>query len=403
MVRVIFTVMSSTIAVLSGLLTVWQWLESNKNRSKRKTALIFGGFCAISLILTIVNIPETNDIIEEYKEYQKEVVAQQEEDDRCYNLAQEYIEEGNIFEAIRQLQNISSHYRFYGEVQELLSLNIEKYRSNVLDEAEELSKEGKLDDAINVIKTAMFLLPNDNDLGLKLEKYTNDLSQNIVDGAIVNATNYANEKNYSAAILVIQEALKYYPENQELKLKISDYENKYIDDILITASTYVTEHNVDLAVDVLNEALSIVPENRELKEKLVKYKSITKNLSTLTYLNQNGYLEDTDITVANDGSLVNNGFILCHSESFRRYPLDGNYSAIVGTFALTDESKNDDVRCVLTIDVDGKEYILEMRAGVRPIPFDIPLSNAQNITFTLFSEGYWTKVVIGNTILYKTD
>lgn len=403
MVNVIFTAIVSTIAVLSGLLTVWQWLESNKNRSRRKTALIFGGFCVASVILAFVSKPETNDIIEEYKEYQEEVVAQQEEDDRSYNLAQEYIEEGNIFEAIRQLQNISSHYQFYGEAQELLSLNIEKFRSNVLAEAEELSIEGKLDDAIDVIKTAMFLLPNDNDLGLKLEKYTNDLSQNIVDRAIAKATDYANEKNYSAAIIVIQEALKYYPENQELKLKVSDYENKYIDDVLTTASDYVSAHNVDLAVDVLNEALSTVPENRELKERLVKYKNITTNLSTLTYLNQDGYLEDTDITVANDGSLVNNGFILCHSESFRKYHLAGNYSAIVGTFALTDESKNDDVRCVLTIDVDGKEHTLETRAGVLPISFDIPLSNAQNITFTLFSEGYWTKVVIGNTILYKTD
>lgn len=356
----------------------------------------------VSFILACFSLPKASDSIDKYKKYEQEVEMQQTEDDQHYTLAQEYIDEGNMFDAIRQLQSISSYYTSYQEAQELLSSCIDTYKESVLTEAEALADKGALSDAIYVIKTAMFLLPEDTDLDLKLEKYSNDLSQNTINNALDEATNYADGGDYSAAITVIQGALDDYPDNQQLMLKKSDYEKIYVKSILEKVSNLLIDHDVDAAVDVLNEALSVIPENSELLQRMDECKNITVNLSSLNYLNEDGEFEDVDTVVANDSSLIKNGFTIWGGESSRTYAIDGKYSAIVGTFALTDESKNDDERCVLTIIVDGKEYDLpEVRAGVRPVSFEIPLTNAQNITFALYSESYWTKVAVGNTILYK--
>ena len=78
----------------------------------------------------------------------------------------------------------------------------------------------------------------------------------------------------------------------------------------------------------------------------------------------------------NDGTFLKNGFYFNGNGTSRTYAIDGKYSAITGVFALTQTSKNETARCVLTITVDGKEYTLdEVTAGVRPVAFDIPLSN----------------------------
>lgn len=402
LISLIFTVAVSVLSIISAIIAIWQWFESRRGKKKFKTVVIFSTVFVVSLVITLFSIPEATNVVHEYKNYKEEVAAQQAEDEQRYALAQEYVNEGNMFEAIRQLQSVSSHYTSYNEVQDLLTSCIDTYKSSILAEAEELSAEGALADAINVIKTATFLLPEDSDLNLKLEKYSNDLSQNIISNALTEATSYADGGDYDAAILVIQGALNDYPENQELKLKISDYEKLYVESVLDKVSNFLSEHDVDSAVDILNEALSVLPQNNDLIQRMEVCKNITVNLSSLPYLNQSGRVDDVDTQVANDSSLIKDGFVIYGGDSSRTYAIDGNYSAIIGTFALTDESKNDDVRCILTITVDSKEYVLpEVRAGVRPIPFDIPLTNAQNITFTLYSENYWTKVVVGDTILYK--
>lgn len=404
MVSIFITAISGSVSFVSSLLGIWLWIDGIKEKKKRRTAITFVVIALISISITLISISTTKTNIQGYQEYQEDLAAQQAADDRSYKLAQEYIKEGNMFEAIRQLQNISSHYELYEKSQELLSSSIIKYKNSILEKTEELSKTGKLEDAINVIKTAQFLLPDDSNLDLKLEKYTNDLSKNTVDEAIKNAKSYENLQDYKSAILIIRDAAKLYPNNQELKLKLSTYESEYVNDILNIASTYISQHKVDSAIDTLNDALSVVPQEKELKERLYQYKNITVNLSTLTYLKQSGFFNDTDITVANDGSLISNGFVFYYSGATRTYALDGKYSAIVGTYALIEECKNYNVRCVLTIDVDGKEYILpEVKAGVRPVPFDIPLLNAQNITFTLYCDMDSPKIVVGNTILYKTE
>lgn len=403
MIDVIVAVVVSMLSIMSAITGIQQWIKSRRGEKKSKAKVV--GTCmvfVVSFILACFSLPKASDSIDKYKEYEQEVEMQQTEDDQHYTLAQEYIDEGNMFDAIRQLQSVSSHYTSYQEAQELLSSCIDTYKESVLTEAEELADKGALSDAINVIKTAMFLLPEDTELDLKLEKYSNDLSQNTINNALSEAADYADGGNYSAAITVIQGALDDYPDNQQLMLKKSDYEKIYVKDILENVSNLLREHNVDAAVDVLNDALTVIPENNELLQRMNQCKNITVNLSSLTYLNQNGGFEDVDTIVANDGSLIKNGFTIWNQNSSRTYAIDGKYSAIVGTFALTEESKNDDVRCVLTITVDGKEYILEeIRAGVRPVSFDIPLTNAKNITFSLYCEKDWTKVVVGNTILYK--
>lgn len=391
------------LSIMSAITGIQQWIKSRRGEKKSKAKVV--GTCmvfVVSFILACFSLPKASDSIDKYKKYEQEVEMQQTEDDQHYTLAQEYIDEGNMFDAIRQLQSISSYYTSYQEAQELLSSCIDTYKESVLTEAEALADKGALSDAIYVIKTAMFLLPEDTDLDLKLEKYSNDLSQNTINNALDEATNYADGGDYSAAITVIQGALDDYPDNQQLMLKKSDYEKIYVKSILEKVSNLLIDHDVDAAVDVLNEALSVIPENSELLQRMDECKNITVNLSSLNYLNEDGEFEDVDTVVANDSSLIKNGFTIWGGESSRTYAIDGKYSAIVGTFALTDESKNDDERCVLTIIVDGKEYDLpEVRAGVRPVSFEIPLTNAQNITFALYSESYWTKVAVGNTILYK--
>lgn len=403
LVSVIVAVVVTMLSIMSAIIGISQWIQSRKGKKKSKvevivTCLVFVG----SFILACFSLPKASDSIDKYKEYEQAVEMQQTEDDQHYTLAQEYIDEGNMFDAIRQLQSISSHYTSYQEAQELLSSCIDTYKESALTEAEALAGKGALSDAIYVIKTAMFLLPEDTDLDLKLEKYSNDLSQNTINNALDEATNYADGGDYSAAITVIQGALDDYPDNQQLMLKKSDYEKIYVKNILEKVSDLLIDHDVDSAVDVLNEALSVIPENSELLQRMDECKNITVNLSSLNYLKEDGKFEDIDTIVANDGSLIKDGFTIWSKNSSRTYAIDGKYSAIVGTFALTEESKNDDVRCVLTITVDGKEYILEeIRAGVRPVSFDIPLTNAKNITFSLYCEKDWTKVVVGNTILYK--
>lgn len=222
LISLIFTVAVSVLSIISAIIAIWQWFESRRGKEKFKTVVIFSTVFVVSLVITLFSIPEATNVVDEYKNYKEEVAAQQAEDEQRYALAQEYVNEGNMFEAIRQLQSVSSHYTSYNEVQDLLTSCIDTYKSSILAEAEELSAEGALADAINVIKTATFLLPEDSDLNLKLEKYSNDLSQNIISNALTEATSYADGGDYDAAILVIQGALNDYPENQELKLKISD-------------------------------------------------------------------------------------------------------------------------------------------------------------------------------------
>ena len=142
MVSIFITAISGSVSFVSSLLGIWLWIDSIKEKKKRRTAITFVVIALISISITLISISTTKTNIQGYQEYQEDLAAQQAADDRSYKLAQEYIKEGNMFEAIRQLQNISSHYELYEKSQELLSSSIIKYKNSILEKAEELSKTG---------------------------------------------------------------------------------------------------------------------------------------------------------------------------------------------------------------------------------------------------------------------
>lgn len=285
MVQVICLVATTTMAILSGILTIWQVIRTFRHKEGKKAikgVLLFASAAAVSLVLAVITYPKAETVFDDYEAYQAEAVERQVEDEQNFMLAQEFVRDGNLLEAIRHLQKISSRYEEYGEATNLLSDCIKKFKENVINEAESLSNEGKYSEAINVIQTGRFLLPDDSDFAIKLEKYTTDLSKNVIETATTAAENYIAEGDYQSAIITIQEALKECPESQELKLKKNTYENQFIKQISATAAEYVSAHKIDAAVDLLNDALSILPNNRDFKEKLEICKSIPVSLSTLT-------------------------------------------------------------------------------------------------------------------------
>lgn len=400
MVNLISSVVISTLSIFSTIITILKELKTIGGGNLKKT-VFWGVLFLISVVIAILSIPKASSGIKEYSNYKQEVEIQRDEYRQKYELAKEYADEGNMVEAIKQLQMISENYDLYDEVEELLSSCEKNYKNSILKEAEQLEKEGRLEEAINVIKSAMIILTEDADLDLKLEKYNNDLNLNVVNNALEKSTDYTKKGNYPEAILTLKGAIDKYPDNQQLELKLMEYEKVYTEEILERVAELRTEYDIDSAINILNEALTILPKNNELLSQMDECKNIKVDLSSLTYLNESGNITDVDVIETNTGELVKNGFWMKGYTPSRTYAIDGKYSMLEGIFALTDEGKNNTARCILTIEIDGKEYTsLEMKAGVRPIEFEVPLTNIQDITFSIYAEGYQS-VVIGNTVLYK--
>lgn len=157
---------------------------------------------------------------------------------------------------------------------ELQNTFSEAYRKSVLNKADYYINQGQVTDAIALLETAQNTLPSDVELQNKYATVYAGYKQGIVSDALIEAENYALAGEYDKAILAISVAQEKVGQDDELLAKHSVYEKIFIDRTIEKASQTYIPYNADSifsAEDIISSALSVLPDSSDLKSELVSY------------------------------------------------------------------------------------------------------------------------------------
>ena len=105
-------------------------------------------------------------------------IYSEEEINKIIQNATEY---GNSFEYVQALSILNNIKNKAPEIEPLMNDYSKKYESSIIEQANNLKMEEKLDDASNIINDALNVLPNSQILKDKLQEIKNSYPQNMMD------------------------------------------------------------------------------------------------------------------------------------------------------------------------------------------------------------------------------
>ena len=219
-----------------------------------------------------------------------------------------------------------------------------KIKATTLAEAATFAEAGDYAAAMALIKNAQDTYGDDLDYQNAYDKYNNEHNSKIKDDVILQADKLAKNGDYLGAYNKINEAISIIGNDSFLLSKSSEYEELYIEKTLDDVDAATNSRNYDDAISVLNNAIKLFPSNNELKEKLTIVKDNQPvSLATLTPINggwewNKGTPTDPfGVTHTN----VSNFKILDWPDCSAEYRLYGKYSYITGSLVPYKDIIND--------------------------------------------------------------
>lgn len=87
----------------------------------------------------------------------------------AFSKAEEYLKQNDYINALKEYGNVIKSDANYESAQEAISENKEKYKTEVLNQVDEFTKQNQYSESIQLLNTASTILGNDNDIKSKLE------------------------------------------------------------------------------------------------------------------------------------------------------------------------------------------------------------------------------------------
>lgn len=310
---------------------------------------------------------------------------------KAFELANEYYEDGDYENAIREFSKITDDSEKYGEAQTQLTELYSKYTQTILDSASNSADSGNFKDAVSLIGTALELVPAGSENANKLNSAAAQYTEKYKEQVLAEASEMINGGKYIEAISLLDDAIT-YNENDDFKNMRTTAEKKYVETVTASVNDYLAKEDYISASRTVNDAVSKLPASAELKalQKKVQDATPTYLLDVCKpYQTSEGYEEYTNGEKFIAGGIeFTNGFKIPANSGTAIFNVNGNYTALSfsvghlsgtefgdatiklyldGTLHNTYKMSHEDLAKRITVDITGVKqikYVVEADVGM---------------------------------------
>ena len=296
-----------------------------------------------------------------------------------------YFDNGQYEEAIQCFAQLPTDSKQYEEAHSMLTKSSESYRESILDKVDTYVQNGEYEVALELLKNAQTVLPDDSELKNAYNSTFNSYKLLISSTAITKADEYAADGDYESAIKTVGVALDKIGQDEELSAKLAIYQNDYRTGIIAQADKALSQEGYQSATSIINQGLTVLPKDSAMLEKLSEYETyIPVDLFGLETFSGNptfkvGALTDT---FGNENNQVYLKMTNRGDDEFS-YLLNGEYNTLSGTLLWSKEYKNDDRGwyCFMFYDGDRLLYTTSQCSSTSgPVEFSANITNVQILT-----------------------
>lgn len=309
------------------------------------------------------------------------------ESKQTYELAESYYELGDYEAALSAYQEVDElDAENYADAQSKIISATESYRIQVVEKIGTPSTVEEYQVAISILKSALIVIPDDDELQSLLDAYTVDVSEMIKATALTEATSAVAEEDYSNAIDILETALEDIENDIDLSNLLASVQSQYITYIASAVDEFIANNDYESALTLLNEALAVIPDSTELND-----------LLTSTEAHKPKFLLDVCPPYQTAGYYTEESYLMTGITYVNGFHLNDNYGGIA-YFNLNQEytTLNFDVG-----HIDGKSmetgcyyfyldgnlvYTLTLDPEMMVEHVEIPLNNATQL---VIEGGYW--------------
>lgn len=210
--------------------------------------------------------------IEDLRTYAKKL----NESRTSFATAEDFLASGDYAEAIKYYGLVIEYDSNFSTAKSKIVEAQNKYRQGVLSEAEEYAKKGDYALAIAVLEDGLKVLPEDDQINCQISIYEKNSADQKKQVALDSAETYAVSGDYLSAITVLENYLKFMPDDmvvtQKLQSYKSSYETKLRADSLKQAADYASYNDYVTAMQVLKNYIDIYGEHVDITVAYNSYK-----------------------------------------------------------------------------------------------------------------------------------
>lgn len=337
----------------------------------------------IDILKTIIefDIEKVNKVVSDTNTSLKEISTGRDN----FALAEEEFNNKNWQDAITYYSSVSKDDSiYYSKAQNQITACTDNYKTDIQEEYQKYIDTGDYESATQLIETALTYLPNDNDLKSLLDNIGTAQFEAELQTIKEQASQYELDNDLLDAYILIDNAIaELGSNNEELNTLLQDYKEKYINSIIAQSEEYIAINDYQDAQSVLEDAISQIGQEDVLMEKLQDIKDNTPiSLSSMKAVNQDGYqvcsydMEDTFGNVyTNNVVQLNSKWIEKSSKvtsSYAEFYLDKKCSKFIATVGVSDGS-SDDQEGVIEIYADDKLIYTSTTLNRSTKPFNVEL------------------------------
>lgn len=320
----------------------------------------------------------------------------------AYDSANAYYEKGDYENAIKEYSKIPDSSEKYENAQTKLNELYPKYSQSVIQEAERLAGSQDYLAAISYIDVALSLVPDESANVAELNSTRATCLDHYKQAVLEDITSLINEKKYTDAINLANEALE-IDDNEDFQKVKATAETEYVKNISASVKGYLAKEDYVSAERTINSALGVLPDNAELKnlqqevtaQTPVYFLDVCKPYSKDDYY----YTEYVNgETFLMGGTSYTNGFTLGGTNN-AIFNLNNQYKSLSFLVGHVDETDMGDAQIKIYLDgVLKKEYNASAEALPQKMTIDLTGVNQLKIEVT-DTNNWFPKYGFGNMIV----
>lgn len=328
-----------------------------------------------------------------YSSSPEQSVAESIETDETFSEAEQLFSSGSYLEAADTYKKVQQDSPNYQTAQERINEANTKYIEKVLTDADRYISETYFYDAEKSLEEAMKIFPENNDLQLK---YDEAITAHF-DGLSETVNNYILRQDYEGAISFIYSNDDIPAIAEKLQDTLKETEQLYISSVIKEAEDMAANGLSEMAIEKLQSAENIVSDTEELQNKITEIEdSIPVPLSDMKLTEvqhfeqitvEQGSVDDTLGNVYAPGNLFKiytGGFATGSDHNgFTEIFLNKKYSTFAGTVSVSDSTERDvTVRFEIYSD-DKLIYHQDFTRKSVPVEFNVSVENTDWIKIQL--------------------
>lgn len=254
-------------------------------------------------------------------------------------------------------------------------------------------------DYVNAI--AQYRLVIDSDANYESAKGALDkLVPDYKDGVLEEAQGYAKNKDYGAAIEVLNDSVQVLGEDADIVAKITTYQTTYEKEVIAEADKLLKAKKFDEAETLLSNAKEILPDSTKIQEKLSgvdDYRPV--DLSEMVLIDSKDYEFKNELFTDSFGYKYANSYFFnpdYNEETYAVFNLDKKYNVFKAS-VVSNPTTNSDSNYTVAIIVDGKvvKTVDEFTKTTGKINVEVDVTGVTKLEIRVIeTTGEWEKTYI---------